>query len=152
MDDAVVRRVVRAKIENGHLPHKHSGAVSASNGTEERCDACATPISSQEVLIRLSQGGSGRFVFHATCFVIWRDERAGNVPPRVEQRTMPQPQRGIVVGPLKVSNPDRIVLADSVLFLRPGMTCNYAFGTYLEVAYTEVDGQRHVDRITKSSW
>jgi hypothetical protein len=50
-----------------------------------------------------------------------------------------------------VSNPDRIVLADSVLFLRPGMTCNYAFGTYLEVAYTEVDGQRHVDRITKSS-
>src|SRR4030095_32178 len=80
MDDAVVRRVVRAKIENGHLPGHPSGAVSASNGTEERCDGCATPISSEEVLIRMSSGGLGRFVFHPTCFAIWRDERAGNGP------------------------------------------------------------------------
>ena len=152
MDDAVVRRVVRAKIADGHLPRNHLGAVSASNGTDERCNACATPILSQEVLISLPQSGSGRLVFHPTCFAVWRDERAGNGPPRTVPRTMPQPQRGIVVGPLKVSDSDRIVLADSVLFLRPGMTCHYAFGTYLAVAFTEVDGQRHADRITKTSW
>ena len=152
MNDAVVRRVVRAKIENGHLPRNHSGSVSASNGTEERCDGCATPISSEEVLMRLSQRGSSRFVLHAMCFAIWRDERAGHWSPRIEQRTMPLPARGLIIAPLKVSDSHRIVLADYVLFLRPGITCNYAFGTYLEVYYTELDGQRHVDRITKSSW
>ena len=147
----MVRRVVRAKIADGHLPRNHLGAVSASNGTDERCNACAAHILSEEVLIRLSQRGLSRFVFHSRCFAIWRDERAGN-GPRTVPRTMPQPQRGIVVGPLKVSDSDRIVLADSVLFLRPGMTCHYAFGTYLAVAFTEVDGQRHADRITKTSW
>lgn len=152
MNDAVVRRVVRAKIEAGHLPRNPLDAVSASNGTGERCDACATPISSEEVLIRLSQRAVSRFVFHTTCFTIWRDERAGNGPPQIEQRTMPQPQRGMIVAPLKVSDSDRIELADHVLFLPPGMTCNYAFGTYLEVAYTEVDGRRHVDGITTTNW
>jgi len=39
------------------------------------CDACSAPVSPEEVLIKLSHGGSGRFVFHATCFAIWRAER-----------------------------------------------------------------------------
>jgi hypothetical protein len=42
MNDAFVRRVVRAKIEDGRLPRSRLGAVSATNGTNERCDACAT--------------------------------------------------------------------------------------------------------------
>jgi hypothetical protein len=42
MNDAFVRRVVRAKIEDGRLPRSRLGAVSETNGTNERCDACAT--------------------------------------------------------------------------------------------------------------
>ena len=61
------------------------------------------------------------------------------------------PARGIIVAPLK-AHPDRIILGDRTFFLRDGLrdgaTCNYLPGTPLEVAYTEPDGRRDVDRIT----
>ena len=58
------------------------------------------------------------------------------------------PAHGVIVAPLKEAHPDRIVLSDRTFFLRDGATCNYAPGTPLEVAYTELDGRRDVDRIT----
>jgi hypothetical protein len=75
MNDAIVRLVVRDKIANGWLPRDRTGAVSATNGTDERCDACSAAVSPEEVLVRVSHAGSRRFAFHATCFAIWRDER-----------------------------------------------------------------------------
>ena len=75
MDEAFVRLVVRAKIEDGRLPRSRSGAVSATKGNNGKCDGCSTPVPPEDVLIRLSLGDAGRFVFHATCFAIWRDER-----------------------------------------------------------------------------
>lgn len=75
MNDTAVRLVVRDKIADGRLPRIRCGAISATNGTDERCDVCSAPVSSEDVLIKLSHGGSGRFVFHATCFAIWREER-----------------------------------------------------------------------------
>jgi hypothetical protein len=75
MDDAIVRRLVRERIVNGRLPRDRTGAVSATNGNDEGCDACSVPVAPDEVLVRVSREGSRRFVFHATCFAIWRDER-----------------------------------------------------------------------------
>ena len=75
MNDTTVRLVVRDKIADGRLPRNRAGAVSATNGADERCDACSTSVSPEEVLIKLSHLGSGRFVFHTMCFAIWREER-----------------------------------------------------------------------------
>lgn len=75
-----MRLVVRDKIAAGRLPRDRAGGISATIGTDERCDACSAPVSSEDVLIKLSHGHSGRFVFHAMCFVIWREERNSMTP------------------------------------------------------------------------
>jgi len=80
MNDGAMRRVVRDKIAAGRLPRDRTGVISATNGTDGRCDACSTPVSPEEVLVKLSYGGSCRFVFHAMCFAIWREERDGITP------------------------------------------------------------------------
>ena len=75
MSDATVRRVVRDKIADGRLPGDRTGSVSVTNGTDEICNVCSEPVSLDEVLYRLAHERSGRFVFHITCFAVWRDER-----------------------------------------------------------------------------
>jgi hypothetical protein len=52
---------------------------------------------------------------------------------------------GVVIAPLQAWFPFLIILPDLVLFLRNGMTCAYAPGTRLKVAYTEnADGVKDV--------
>lgn len=75
MNDATVRQVVRGKIADGKLPRDRIGAVSATYGADEICDACSASVSPEDVLYKLARAGSGGFVFHATCFAIWRAER-----------------------------------------------------------------------------
>jgi hypothetical protein len=75
MNDALLRRVVRDKIAAGRLPRDRTGAVSATKGTDEGCGACSAPVSPKEVLVRVSHERSRTFVFHVTCFAIWRDEQ-----------------------------------------------------------------------------
>jgi len=75
MNDATLRRIVRDKISVDRLPRDRRGAVSTTNGTNERCDACSVPIPPEEVLVRVSHEGARRFAFHTACFAIWRDER-----------------------------------------------------------------------------
>ena len=75
MSDATVRRVVRDKIADGRLPGDRTGSVSVTNGTDEICNVCSEPVSRDVVLYRLGHARTGTFVFHATCFAIWRDER-----------------------------------------------------------------------------
>jgi hypothetical protein len=70
-----VRRVVRDKIGDGRLPGDQTGAVSVTNGTDEICNVCSEAVSLDEVLYRLAHERAGRFVFHAACFAVWRDER-----------------------------------------------------------------------------
>lgn len=85
MNDATVRRVVQDKIADGRLPGDRAGSVSATNGTDEGCSVCSEPVSLEEVLYRLAHARLGRFVFHATCFAIWRDERNKMTSVRVAQ-------------------------------------------------------------------
>ena len=75
MNDATVREVVRDKIAHGRLPRDRVGLVRATNGTDEICDVCSTPASPEDELYKIARKGSRGFVFHATCFAIWRDER-----------------------------------------------------------------------------
>jgi hypothetical protein len=75
MNDATVRRLVRDKIADGRLPRTPAGAVSATYGNDEKCDACSTRVSDEEVLYKLSLAGFKQIRFHATCFATWRDER-----------------------------------------------------------------------------
>jgi len=75
MNDANVRQLVRDKIADGRLPRSPAGAVSATNGTGQECDACSTPVSHDDVLYRLAHEGFTQLRVHATCFAIWRDER-----------------------------------------------------------------------------
>jgi len=74
VNDAV-RRVVRDKISDGRLPRDRMGAVSASHGIDRLCDACSLSISPEEVVYKVLRMGSDGFVFHATCFAIWRYEQ-----------------------------------------------------------------------------
>ena len=57
--------------------------------------------------------------------------------------------RGLVVGHLKESRSQLIVVGDYTLCLRDGVTCEYPVGTKLEVAFTVVDGIKLVDTIAK---
>ncbi len=75
MNDAAVRRVVRGKIADGRLPRDRIGRVSATYGADEVCAACSASVPSSEVLYRLTRADSDGFMFHATCFAIWKDER-----------------------------------------------------------------------------
>lgn len=57
--------------------------------------------------------------------------------------------RGLVVGHLKESRSQLIVVGDHTLCLRDGMTCEFSVGTKLEVVFTVVDGISLVDTIPR---
>ena len=59
-----------------------------------------------------------------------------------------QPARGVMEGRLKEAHPDRIVIGETVLFLRGGLRCTHPPGTRLNVTYTVQDGRREVEEIS----
>ena len=68
--------------------------------------------------------------------------------PEMNAASGSQPARGVMVGALKEVHPDRIVIGESILFLRSGMRCSHPPGTRLQVIYTEQNGRREVDEIS----
>jgi len=59
-----------------------------------------------------------------------------------------EPARGIVVGRLNESHPDRIVVGTSILYLPEGVSCTHPVGTFLGVTYTtEQDERRLVESL-----
>jgi hypothetical protein len=75
MNDTAVRLVVRDKLAHGRLPRDRAGAVRTTNGNDEVCDACSRPVSAEDVLYKITRERSRAFLFHASCFAIWRDEQ-----------------------------------------------------------------------------
>ena len=58
--------------------------------------------------------------------------------------------RGVTYGKLTESHPDRIVVGDiDVLYLAEGTTCTHPLGTRLKVIYSERDGRKLVENITR---
>lgn len=49
--------------------------IQAPRALNQFCDACSVSVSPEEVVYKLARPDSAGFVFHATCFAIWRDER-----------------------------------------------------------------------------
>jgi hypothetical protein len=62
-----------------------------------------------------------------------------------------QPARGVVVGRLTASHPDRLILGATILYLRGGAPCTFPVGTLLQVIYTEWNGRRCVDSVERVS-
>jgi hypothetical protein len=62
-----------------------------------------------------------------------------------------QPARGVAVGHLTESHPDRIVVGTATMYLRDRDTCTLPIGMALGVAYTEHDGIKYVDSVTPLS-
>jgi len=75
MNDPHVRQIVRDKIMAGLLPRDRIGRVSATYGAGEICDACSASVPPSEVLYKLTRAASDGFLFHATCFAVWKEER-----------------------------------------------------------------------------
>ena len=62
-----------------------------------------------------------------------------------------QPARGVVVGRLTQSHPDRIIMGATTLYLGDGAACTFPVGTLLQVVYTERDGRRCVESVARVS-
>jgi hypothetical protein len=75
MNDAAVRRVVRSKIAQGTLPRDRIGAVSATYGFDEVCDACSASVSPEQVLYKLT--GQARTESYSTASVLPSGEMSG---------------------------------------------------------------------------
>jgi hypothetical protein len=62
-----------------------------------------------------------------------------------------QPARGVVLGRLTQSHPDRIIMGTAILYLRDGAACAFPVGTLLQVVYTEQHGRRCVESVARAS-
>jgi len=77
MDQEALRFLIRLKIQNGRLPHDRIARVWSSPSDGEKCDACDTILSKEQLLMEGTTRASGRrpCQFHIACFQIWDDER-----------------------------------------------------------------------------
>jgi hypothetical protein len=58
------------------------------------------------------------------------------------------PMHGVMVGPLRESYSDRVVVGDSTFFLRGGEQCLYPFGARVQVVYADASGRCEAESIT----
>ena len=74
MEDRALRLAIRAKIENGRLPHDTIPRVWGGPGKGETCDGCNETITKPEYVME-GIGSKGNEVrFHVKCFYIWASE------------------------------------------------------------------------------
>jgi len=57
------------------------------------------------------------------------------------------PLHEVIVGPLKDSHQNWIVVGNLMMFLRPGEACHSQIGTTLQVVFAERDGRSDVKSI-----
>jgi len=77
MDLQAIRVLIKAKIRAGRLPRRRIGRVFSSPSTGEKCDACETIVSMDQLVVRGTALAPGKraFKFHIRCFEIWDHER-----------------------------------------------------------------------------
>jgi hypothetical protein len=74
MEDRALRLAIRAKIENGRLPHDTIPRVWAGPGKGETCDGCNATIPKDENVMEAVGGKGDEVRFHVKCFYIWAAE------------------------------------------------------------------------------
>ena len=77
MDQESLRRFIRRKLVNGHLPHDGVRKVWSSPSAGETCDACDTILAKDQWLMEGITLHLGRrpLQLHVRCFQVWDHER-----------------------------------------------------------------------------
>ena len=78
MDKAVLRILIRTKLQDGRLPVNNVPRLWGGPGNGEKCDACEAIITKDQMVmegISLAAGGGRTLQTHSECFQIWDDER-----------------------------------------------------------------------------
>ena len=76
MEDPNLRPLIKAKLDDGALPHEGILYVYGKRGSGESCDACEQIITDLQLLMEgLGPNVSG-VRFHLKCFHIWDAERS----------------------------------------------------------------------------
>lgn len=94
MDAEALRLLIRSKLNDSRLPHNSIPTFLGGPGNRERCDACDTSITKQQLLIEgidSTHTEQQPTHFHVKCFYVWDAERRAPKPyPRLpsEQRTV----------------------------------------------------------------
>jgi hypothetical protein len=81
MDADVVRQLIRRRLEDGRLSHRHIADVQAQLGGGQPCDGCGAVITTKQTAVSgLAAEDWSPLEFHPECFEIWDVER--NQPNR----------------------------------------------------------------------
>jgi hypothetical protein len=77
MDQEVLRRAIRRKLQNRRLPHDGIRTAWTTPSDGETCDACDTVLTKDQLLMEaVTLGlGTGPIRMHIRCFQIWDHER-----------------------------------------------------------------------------
>lgn len=74
MEDLPLRRLIKAKLDDGSLPHQGIPRVWGRRGQGESCTACEAIITEVQLLMEGIGTASG-VKFHVKCFHMWDAER-----------------------------------------------------------------------------
>jgi hypothetical protein len=78
MDQEVLSRLIRGKLQNRRLPHEGVKRIWSSPSDGETCDACDTVLAKDQMLMEgltLDLGRSHMLQLHVRCFQMWEHER-----------------------------------------------------------------------------
>ena len=74
MDEKALTELIRAKLADGSLPQNSIPRVWGGAGRGEICDACATVITSNQIVMEgVSTDAAAKqgIQFHVKCFYLW---------------------------------------------------------------------------------
>jgi hypothetical protein len=77
MDQEVLRRVIRRKLQTRRLPYDGIRTAWSTPSDGETCDACDTVLTKDQLLMEAVLRGLGKrpIRMHIRCFQIWDHER-----------------------------------------------------------------------------
>jgi hypothetical protein len=83
MDEEVLRRVIRRKLQSGRLPYDGIRTVWSTPSDGETCDACDTVLTRNQLLMEAVLLGLGKrsIRMHVRCFQIWDFEKRRTFKP-----------------------------------------------------------------------
>jgi hypothetical protein len=83
MDEEVLRRVIRRKLQSGRLPYDGIRTVWSTPSDGETCDACDTVLTRNQLLMEAVLLGLGKrsIRMHVRCFQMWDFEKRRTFKP-----------------------------------------------------------------------
>ena len=75
MDPDVIRVLIRAKLQNCHLPRNSEPRTVGYPGNGEPCGACEETLTAARLMMEVTNNAM-TFLFHGDCYLLWMDERS----------------------------------------------------------------------------